>query len=154
MNFRIAISFSDSLSRLTSDEQKQVKLTVFDLQQDPSSPGHSFHKLGKAKDPRFWSVRVSGDIRIIVHRMDDSILVCYVDHHDKAYDWAERRKLAVHPKTGAAQIVEMRELVEVVVVKRFVDAPMQRELIAPRTVTWPLTAVSADTLLSYGVPPE
>ena len=64
MEFRIAVSFTDSLSRLISEEQKQVKLTVFDLQQDPSNPGHSFHKLGKAKDPRFWSVRVSGNIRI------------------------------------------------------------------------------------------
>ena len=32
MNFRIAISFSDSLARLTSDEQKQVNVTVVDLQ--------------------------------------------------------------------------------------------------------------------------
>jgi hypothetical protein len=31
------------------------------------------------------------------------------DHHDKAYDWAERRKLETHPTTGAAQLVEIRE---------------------------------------------
>jgi hypothetical protein len=29
-----------------------------------------------------------------------------MDHHDKAYAWAERRKLEVHPKTGAAQIAD------------------------------------------------
>lgn len=33
---------------------------------------------------------------------DSSLLLCYVDHHDQAYDWAERRKLETHPKTGAA----------------------------------------------------
>jgi hypothetical protein len=36
---------------------------------------------------------VSSDIRLIVHKTDGSLLLCYVDHHDKAYDWAERRKL-------------------------------------------------------------
>ena len=49
----------------------------------------SFHKLDKAKDKNFWSVRVSSDIRLIVHKTDQSLLLCYVDHHDKAYDWAE-----------------------------------------------------------------
>lgn len=153
MLFRIAISFSDSLARLTSDEQKQVKVTVFDLQQDPSSPGHQFHKLGKAKDPRFWSVRVSSDIRIIVHRMDDSILVCYVEHHDKAYDWAERRKLVTHPKTGAAQLVEIRETVETIVTKTWVDATAAptKQTASPVAV---LAGISEDELLSYGVPPE
>ena len=29
-------------------------------------------------------------------------MLCYVDHHDNAYQWAERRKLETHPKTGAA----------------------------------------------------
>ena len=93
MEFRIASSFESSLTRLTNDEQKATKTTVFDLQLNPESPGLSFHKLNRAKDERFWSVRVSRDIRLIVHRMDSSILVCYVGHHDDAYDWAERRKL-------------------------------------------------------------
>jgi hypothetical protein len=66
----------------------------------------SFHKLDRAKDPRFWSVRVGSDIRLIVHKSPGSLLLCYVDHHDKAYAWAERRKLEVHPTTGAAQFVE------------------------------------------------
>ena len=148
------MSFSDSLSRLTSEEQKQVKTTVFDLQQDPSNPGHSFHKLSKAKDPRFWSVRVSGDIRIIVHRMDDTMLICYVDHHDKAYEWAERRKLQVHPATGAAQLVEIRELVQIIVVKQYVDAPVLSPPTVALPTTPPLAELSDDLLLSYGVPHE
>lgn len=154
MQFRIAVAFTDSLARLTSDEQKQVKVTVYDLQQDTSSPGHQFHKLGKAKDPRFWSVRVSGDIRIIVHRMDDSILVCYVDHHDKAYDWAERRKLVTHPKTGAAQLVEIRETVETIVRKNYVEPPKPTHTAPPVAPAAVLAGVSEEELLSYGVPPE
>ena len=50
MQFLIADTFSDSLGRLTGDEQKAVKTTAFDLQMNPASPGLSFHKLDKAKD--------------------------------------------------------------------------------------------------------
>ncbi|MBI2961072.1 MAG: hypothetical protein HYY28_12215 [Betaproteobacteria bacterium] len=34
MDFRIADTFTDSLARLTGDEQKAVKTTAFDLQQE------------------------------------------------------------------------------------------------------------------------
>ena len=123
MNFRIADTFTDSLTRLTGDEQKAVKTTAFDLQLNPANPGMSFHKLDNARDSNFWSVRVSADIRLIVHRSNGSLLLCYVDHHDRAHRWAERRKLDVHPTTGAAQFVEVRERVEEVRVPRYVEAP-------------------------------
>src|SRR5690606_14133806 len=111
MTLHLASTFTDSLVRLTADEQRAVKTTAFDMQVNPASPGLSFHKLDRARDKNFWSVRVSSDIRIIVHKTDSSVLLCYVDHHDKAYDWAERRKVEVHPTTGAAQLVEVRETV-------------------------------------------
>ena len=149
MEFRIADTFTESLARLTGDEQKAVKTTAFDLQLNPANPGMSFHKLEKAKDKNFWSVRVSGDIRLIVHKTDGSLLLCYVDHHNKAYDWAERRKLETHPKTGAAQLVELRETVQEIVIPTYVEAA---KLIAAKK---PLFAhIPDDHLLSYGVPAE
>ena len=45
MEFRIADTFTDSLARLTGEEQKAVKTTAFDLQIDPANPGMNFHKL-------------------------------------------------------------------------------------------------------------
>jgi len=72
--FRIADTFNDSLARLTGDEQKAVKTTAFDLQLNPANPGMQFHKLNKARDRNFWSVRVSADIRLIVHKTADSLL--------------------------------------------------------------------------------
>jgi len=120
MQFRIADTFTSSLTKLTSDEQKSVKTTAFDLQMNPANPGMQFHKLDRAKDKNFWSVRVNRDIRIIVHKTEASLLLCYVDHHDPAYDWALRRKLETHPTTGAAQLVEIRETVKDVVVPNYV----------------------------------
>lgn len=154
MDFRIADTFTDSLARLTGDEQKAVKTTAFDLQLNPASPGMSFHKLDKAKDKNFWSVRVTRDIRLIVHKTAGSLLLCYVDHHDKAYDWAERRKLETHPKTGAAQLVEIRETVQEVVVPVYIQSEVN-ETQASGTAASPLFAATPeDDLLSYGVPPE
>src|SRR5258708_36332242 len=149
MEFRIADTFTESLARLTGDEQKAVKTTAFDLQINPANPGMSLHKLEKAKDRNFWSVRVSGDLRLIVHKTEGSLLLCYVDHHNKAYDWAERRKLETHPKTGAAQLVEIRQTVKEVVVPVYV----QQELpAAPKPALF--ARKSDEELLSYGVPPE
>jgi hypothetical protein len=48
IHFRIADTFQSSLARPTGDEQKAVKITVFDLQANPASPGMNFHKLDKA----------------------------------------------------------------------------------------------------------
>ncbi|WP_372028894.1 3'-5' exonuclease [Pseudomonas kurunegalensis] len=146
MDFRIADTFTESLARLTGEEQKAVKMTAFDLQLNPASPGMSFHKLDKAKDKNFWSVRANSDIRIIVHRSDSSLLLCYVDHHDKAYAWAERRKLETHPKTGAAQLVEIRETVQEILVPVYVQQKPDATLL--------FSGVSDDELLRYGVPPE
>ena len=154
MEFRIADTFTDSLARLTGEEQKAVKTTAFDLQLNPASPRMSFHRIDKARDKNFWSVRVSSDIRLIVHKSDASLLLCYVDHHDKAYDWAERRKLETHPKTGAAQLVEIRETVQEIIVPVYV----QSELVLapqPARVLKPLFAdLTDDELLGYGVPAE
>src|SRR6266404_1182874 len=153
MEFRIADTFTDSLARLTGDEQKAVKTTAFDLQLNPANPGMSFHRLDKAKDKNFWSVRVNSDIRLIVHRSAASLLLCYVGHHDKAYDWAERRKLETHPKTGAAQLVEIRETVKEIVVPIYVQT--QTRPSKPPVEMKPLFAGIPDTeLLGYGVPAE
>ena len=125
MHFRIADTFIDSLAKLTGDEQKAVKITAYDLQANPSQPGLNFHKLAKARDPNFWSVRASRDVRIIVHRTRNSLVLCYVDHHDNAYQWAERRKLETHPKTGAAQLVEVRKTVQEITVPVYVEAEQE-----------------------------
>ncbi|MGD7652771.1 MAG: 3'-5' exonuclease [Verrucomicrobiales bacterium] len=149
MNFRIADTFTDSLTKLTSQDQKAAKTTVFDLQINPANPGLSFHRVDHAKDPHFWSVRANRDIRIIVHKTEADLLVCYVDHHDKAYKWAEKRKIQQHPKTGAIQLVEIRERVEEIPV--FVQVE-QEQTQPPQKLLF--QDVRDETFLNFGVPEE
>lgn len=121
MEFRIADTFTDSLARLPASEQKAVKTMAFDLQIDPSRPGLRLHRVDSARDRNFWSARAGRDLRIIVHRTSSSFLICYVDHHDQAYRWAVRRRLERHPQTGAAQLVEVQEIVREVETPRYVQ---------------------------------
>ena len=149
MNFRIANTFTDSLAKLSNEEQKAVKTTVFDLQMNPANPGINLHKIQNARDKNFLSARASRDIRIIVHKTEDSLLVCYVDHHDKAYEWARRRKMETHPKTGAAQIVEVRETVKEIEIPQYVEKEQPAPAEAPL-----LAGISGEDLMSYGVPSD
>ena len=149
MDFRIADTFTDSLAKLTGTEQKAAKTSAFDLQLNPARPGLRFHKLDGARDPNFWSVRVNRDIRIIVYRTRSSLMLCYVGHHDDAYKWAERRKLETHPRTGAAQLIEVRQRV------REITVPMYSAAEQTVPARPPLLAdISESDLLGYGVPAE
>lgn len=162
MDFLIADTFTSALARLTREEQKAVKTSVFDLQTNTAGQGLQLHRIETSKDPNFWSARVNRDIRIIIHRTAASFLLAFVAHHDDAYKWAERRRIEAHPKTGAVQIVEVRERVEEVAR----EAPRQIELdvgegavataISPASATAaePFKSLSRDDLLSVGVPED
>ena len=145
MQFIFADTLHSSIAKLHLNEAKQTKTTLYDLQINPTSPGLSFHRVERARDPNFWSIRVNQDIRIIIHRTNQSFVVCYADHHDNAYRWAENRKGMVHPTTGAFQFVKIRECVEEVVVKRAV-----KEYSAPPI----FDSFSSDDLLGFGIPEE
>ncbi|UFW80127.1 3'-5' exonuclease [Rhizobium sp. SU303] len=157
MNFLIAETFTASFNRLSSVDQKAVKASVFDLQMDPSGNGLQLHRIDNSKDPNFWSARVNRDLRLIVHRTRDSVLVAYVDHHDAAYAWAERRRIEAHPRTGAIQIVEVRERVEDVAPPATFDFAFPEPARQPKTVS-PSPSLFAslddDALLSAGVPQD
>lgn len=145
MKFLIAETFTRSLARLDAQSQALVKQAAFDFQVSPANPGFQFHKLDRARDKSFWSFRVNQDLRIIVHRSESSLVLCYAAHHDPAYAWAEARRLEVHPQTGAAQIVEVKERIEEVV----------RHVVREVAEEPPLFAkYEPDYLLALGVPSE
>ncbi|MGG7565004.1 UvrD-helicase domain-containing protein [Rhodovulum sp. DZ06] len=146
MTFRIADTFTAALGNLSAPEQKAAKTAAFDLQMNPAAPGLSLHRVDRAKDPHFWTARASRDIRLVLHKDGGNTLLAWVGHHDDAYAWAERRRIETHPRTGAAQIVEIRETVEDVVIQRYVEEAVKK----PR-----LFAEEPDeTLLSWGVPED
>lgn len=157
MDFRLAETFTDALARLPAQDQKAVKVSVMDLQLDPSAPGLQMHRIDKSKDANFWSARVNRDIRLILHKTGASLLVAYVDHHDAAYAWAERRRIETHPRTGAVQIVEVREVVEEAQpdLARWWSQPEEPlPMVAEAPARFLFDGLTDDALLSIGVPEE
>jgi hypothetical protein len=119
MAFLLANSFQSSLDKLNGEEQKAAKLAAFELQINPANPGLQCHRLDNIKDNNFWSARASRDIRLIFHRVEGSVMLCYV----------------AHPVTGAAQIVEIRETVREIQIP--VHVPAERAAAPePKRLSW------------------
>lgn len=137
-----AKTFHRALARLQKDEQTAVKEAVYDYIHDPDRPGFQMHRVNNARDSRFWSIRVTRDLRIVLAKDRDATVLLYVGHHDDAYEWAERRRFEVHPTTGALQIVEVVEVTD----QRTVPA-------AAPTRDLAFAGESDEYLLSLGVPP-
>lgn len=143
MRFLIADSYTKSLASLTQDEQNLAKQSIFDFQVDTSLPSLNFHRVHKVKDKNFWSFRVNDDIRTIVYRRGEDMVICYIDHHDKAYRWAGNNQVKIHPKTGAAQFVKSEERIQEVI--------KQVEVSKGAAV---FKRFDEEYLLALGVPPE
>ncbi|BAM02328.1 3'-5' exonuclease [Phycisphaera mikurensis] len=155
MIFLLADTLTRALAKLTNQEQKRVKLTCFQLQVDPTGHGLQKHRIDHGKDPNFWSARVSRDLRLILHQTGSSLLACYAGHHDDAYAWAQRRRLETHPRTGAAQLVEVREAVEEAnprTVAENEETPPRSADSAPGVPIF--RGESDERLLSFGVPED
>jgi superfamily I DNA/RNA helicase len=146
MELRIADTFQDSLLQLSDNEQKAIRNTVYDLQGDKSLPSVKFHRIARAKDKNFLSVNVDRNLHAVVHKTKKNVLLCYVGKQDQVRKWAEVRKIEKHPRTGAAQIVELRDKV--------IDFPRPVHSQPSPGRNYLFGSLSDDELLGYGVPEE
>ena len=135
--------FCRAVHQLTMDEQNAVKSTIVDYMNNPKLPGLHWHRLDKCKDQAFASIRSSRDIRLILHPCLDGEIICYVDHHDAAYAWAEKRALKFDDDTEEVLLYEWPVGNECPFVKEKAERknPIFRKL-------------SDDDLRWYGVPDE
>ena len=113
---KVALSqdFLRQLSKLPAAVQSKVMKWAILFQIDPKSPSINYEKIHAAAESNLKSVRIDQDWRGIVFKPDagDVYVLLHVDRHDPAYKWAERRKLAINPVTGAMQIVFVEHVTE------------------------------------------
>lgn len=155
---RVALSqeFLLKLGKLPSAMHARIVKWALKFQQDPISPGINYETIKAARDPNLRSVRIDQDWRGIVFKPDqgDLYILLHVDHHDEAYRWAERRKMAVNPVTGALQLVTM-EAVEAPPAEPDSDTEERREAVKQSPAAEPLFAdVSDEALVQLGTPVE
>lgn len=137
----IAESFQKSLSKLDKQSQDQIKINLYDFQNNPKTPSFQFHRIDTAKDKNLFSIRVNQDIRIIVYKDGDNYIFCYTDHHDDSYKWAEKRVLNKNESSGIVQFVKIEEI-EQKIIKKIEEIPPM------------FSHLTEDYLLKIGVPSE
>ena len=108
MNLKVALAqdFLSNLSKLPSAIQSKVLKWALKFQSDPTANGINYETIKSARDKNLRSVRIDQDWRGIVFKPDkgDVYVLMYVDKHDDAYRWAETRRVAINPVTGAMQL--------------------------------------------------
>jgi mRNA-degrading endonuclease RelE of RelBE toxin-antitoxin system/ribosomal protein L31E len=108
MDIRVGFSdaFFGALTKLQPNIQAKVNQLVLKFQTNPKSPGLNFEKLNAVKDKNMRSIRVDQAYRVILSAPEEGnvYLFLWVDHHDKAYDWATSHQCKVNPNTGSIQL--------------------------------------------------
>lgn len=152
---KVALSqdFLLQLAKLPAAIHSKVMKWAIQFQSDPTSPGMNYENINGARDSNLKSIRVDRDWRGIVFKptSGDVYVLLYVDHHDEAYRWAEKRKLAINPVTGAMQMVTVENVAEAVPAapaKSVGEPPPSVEV----TATPLFASLSDHELLSLGVP--
>ncbi|OGQ78140.1 MAG: hypothetical protein A2289_04700 [Deltaproteobacteria bacterium RIFOXYA12_FULL_58_15] len=107
----VSAQFLEQLQKLPVKVHKKVLAFIDKFREDPKAASINYESLGMCKDDRVHSVRFGDDYRGIVvsERAGKEHLLVYVDHHDKAYRWAENKVFDVHPTLGSLQIVDVSE---------------------------------------------
>ena len=111
---KVAISsdFLLSFSKIPKKQQAKVMDFVTKFRSNPDRSGINYEKIARAKDPNMRSVRIDQSYRGIVLKPDTGnvYVLLWIDHHDKAYKWAENKAYKIHPETGSLQVIEIEEL--------------------------------------------
>lgn len=138
----ISAEFLKAFALIPKQQQKKVREFTEKFRANPTSSGINYEKIEKAKDPKVRSVRIDQTYRAIVVKPEkgDVYLCAWVDHHDKAYEWAVDRVFEVNPKHGHLQVYQMTEAIA--------EAAKQPEPEVPRL----FDPVSDDALEMFGAP--
>ncbi len=100
--------YLEALVALPKEMQGKSLECVNKFRSNPLLPGLNLEHISTWFDPNIYSLRVNQNYRIILHKDGDYWTLLYVDKHDAAYKWAERRTAAVNEKTGDFQLFVVR----------------------------------------------
>ena len=138
----IASEFLDAFARVPRAQQKKVRDFTEKFKADPKSSAINYEKIRNARDPKARTVRIDQKYRAVVLHPDqgDVYILTWVDNHDQAMAWAEKRTFEVNPVTGALQIVSASEVQQAV---SKTESSREPGL---------LDRFDDETILSFGVP--
>ncbi|MHC5931900.1 UvrD-helicase domain-containing protein, partial [Nostoc sp.] len=106
----ISADFLDAFSRLPRQIQGKTNVFLEKFKKDPTSSSINYESIS-GRDSRLKSVRIDLSYRAIVFKPDkgNTYILLWVDNHDDAYNWAQRRVCKINPESGALQIIDIEE---------------------------------------------
>ncbi len=108
-NVAISKDFLEAYSKLPKKIQKKTREFTEKFLKDPTQAGINFERLGGSVDDKVRSVRIDQAYRaIVIHPPKGDVFLCvWVDHHDEAYRWAQKKRFQVNPSSGSLQVFEV-----------------------------------------------
>lgn len=139
----ISADFFTAFAKLPKQRQTRVLDFMEKFRINPTSSGINYEKIHNAYDPNMRSVRIDDTYRGIVVRQDKSgvYLLLWVDHHDRAYEWAQRKRCKINPSTGTVQVFDITQA----------EVEVEGE---PPTQDYLFKGLSQRQLMKLGIPEE
>jgi len=138
----ISADFLKAFADIPQAQQKKVREFVQQFQNNPEMPGgRHYEQIQKIRDSNLRSIRIDQIYRAIIAKPSGNIFILlWVDKHEEAYQWAERKKLKIHPCTGGLQLIQIQHQNKVIHVSKERNGLFDK--------------FSEQQLLSLGVPEE
>jgi hypothetical protein len=113
LDIKVAISseFMTAFAAIPKKMQGKVLDFITKFRSNPMSSSINYEKLIQFKDPTLRSVRIDQTYRGIIKKPDKGnvYMLLWVDHHDRAYEWAKNKKCTTNPETGSLQVYDVDE---------------------------------------------
>ncbi|MGH6680475.1 MAG: hypothetical protein ACREDL_16445, partial [Bradyrhizobium sp.] len=107
MTIAVSNEFLLAFSAVQKSHQKKVREFFEKFSAHPDSEGIHLEPIQSARDKNFYSARIDQAYRAVVAKPEPNLYVLmWVDNHEEAYRWAERKRLDVNPATAAVQIID------------------------------------------------
>lgn len=107
---------------------------------DPSAKGLNLESVQGAKDSSIKSVRLDQNYRAIAFEFGQDILFVHVNEHDKAYRWAQGRRVKLDAQTNRIRVIQEID----------VETQTREVSVGPRL----FAAITDQRLRALGVPAE
>ena len=107
----ISSDFMNAFAAIPKKQQGKVLEFITKFRANPTAPSINYEKIAQFKDDSLRSVRIDQTYRGIVKKPEagNVYMLLWVDHHDKAYEWAKNKKCIINPETGSLQVYDVDE---------------------------------------------
>ncbi len=105
----ISSEFMNAFAAVPKKMQSKVLDFITKFRANPTSSSINYEKIVQFKDKSLRSVRIDQTYRGIVKKPETGnvYMLLWVDHHDKAYEWARNKKCNINPETGSLQVYDV-----------------------------------------------